>query len=954
MQTILTAQDWGQLQAIFDVAVELSPSDRAAYLDEVCGGDAALRPRVESLLRAVDEDTGIYEAVGRIAADCLQGSLPAIGERIGHYRITGVIGRGGMGVVYRAVRADDEYNKEVAIKVAAFGLLTPGMRERFLRERQILANLDHPNIARLLDGGTTPDGAPFVVMEFVAGQPIDGYCASSGLTRLARIGLMIEVARAVDYAHRHLLVHRDLKPDNILVTSEGEPKLLDFGIAKALDPEAVAVDGAKTLDAARLMTPDYASPEQVLGGTITTATDVYQLGMLLYLLLVGKRPFNAASAGMAELERAICVTPPPKPDLDADLDRILLQTLEKEPVRRYVSASALADDLQRYIDGFPVQARKASWTYFTGKFVRRHKLSVSAVGALALLLVGVSIAMTVLARRAHQQALIASQQAGIANQTTDFLLRLFQASDPNVGRGDKITARELLDKGAQELKRSGEQDPVVRVRLLDSMGAIYNSLGLSQQAKEMLEESLRLRETKLPRDDVALADTLSKLGVCEQSLSNFEAARKLHERALNIYRSKLPKNDNRLALERYYLGQISRQQNRLPEAELALREAAAMNIQNQGSPGKTSTMLRELSAVLRNEGKYEESYQTAKNANVYEFATLRPNDPGMCASWATLSSAAFGVGRLEEAEQDERSGIAACLESYEPGSPEVQEARYLLGGYLGNLGEFDEAEVQLRQALAGFTKLYGTTSVMTAEAEDALGLVLRKEGRNEEAYEEGEAALQARLKIVPDSLPMVMGLRHLAQTDYAAGDLKQASEHIDRAIRILDRKFSGVHNSHLVPTEVTLSEVQAAQGDLPAAEQAAHSAFDAARGTPPEGLINTSSAESTLGWIYYLEGRFGEGCPLLRHALTTHEATYGPRSAMTARLGIRLAICDTKAGRREEADAMVRKYRTTLQASHDGTYRVEQGWLRAHPLPSRSTPSLVVSESVAVQAPPPQ
>ena len=930
MQTILTAQDWVRLQEIFGAAVELPPADRASFLGEACPGDPALRQRIESLLQSIDEDTGFQEAIGQAAANSMHGSVPAIGDRLGAYEITGLIGRGGMGVVYRAVRADDEYNKEVAIKVAAFGLLTPGLRQRFLRERQILANLDHPNIARLLDGGTTPDGAPFVVMEFVEGKPIDTYCAENRLARRARISLMIEVAGAVDYAHRHLVVHRDLKPDNILVTQGGDPKLLDFGIAKALSPEGVGADGAQTLDAARLMTPDYASPEQVQGGAITTATDVYQLGVLLYLLLVGNRPFQATNASMAELERAICETPPPNAGLDADLDRILLQALEKEPARRYVSAGALAEDLHRYLDGFPVQARKASRFYSTSKFVQRHRIGAAAASALVLLLVGVSVAMTVLARRGKQQALNASQQARIANQTTDFLLGLFRASDPNQGRGDKITARELLDKGAEQLKNSADQDPVVRVKLLDNLGAIYNALGASQQAKEMLEESVRLRETKLPRDDVALADTLSKLGVCEQSLSNFQAARELHERALTIYRSKLPENDSRLALEQFHLGEVFRQLGRLPEAETSLREAAALNIRNHGPPSEASEILRELSAALRNEGKYEEAYQAAKDSKVSEPATLRPDDPAICASWATLSSAAFSFGRLEEAEQDERTGLAACLQSYESGSPEVQQARYLLGGYLGNHGEYKEAEVLLRQALAGYKKLYGPVHRMTAEAEDALGVVLRKEGKNAEAHEEGEAALQTRLKVIPDTLPVVMGWRHLAETEYAAGNLKQASEHIEIALRILDRKFPG-HNSHLVTTETTAAEIQVAQGNLIVAEQAAHHAFDSARATPPEGLMNTAAAESTLGWIYYLEGRITEACPLLRHALASDEATYGPKTGITAQVGTRLAICDEKDGRQEEAEGLVRKYRATLLDSRDGTYRLEQRWLESHP-----------------------
>ncbi len=784
MQTILTAQDWARQQEIFHVAVELPTAEQVSYLDETCKDDPALLSRIESLLRSVEEDTGIHQAVGRAAASSLRGSLPAIGDRLGPYQITGVIGQGGMGVVYCAIRADDEYNKEVAIKVAAFGLLTPGLRHRFLRERQILANLDHPNIARLLDGGTTPDGAPFVVMELVAGQLIDKYCAENGLTRRARISLMIEVARAVDYAHRHLVVHRDLKPDNILVTQDGDPKLLDFGIAKALNPEAATADGVQTVDAARLMTPDYASPEQVRGGAITTATDVYQLGVLLYLLLVGKRPFETANASMSDLEKAICETPPPKPDLDADLDRILLQALEKDPGRRYISAGLLAEDLQHFLDGYPVQARKASWPYATSKFVQRHRLGAAAVAALALLLIGVSIAMTVLARRAKQQARIASQQASLANQSAEFLLGLLKASDPVRGRGDKRIA---------------------------------------------------------------------------------------------------------------------------------------------------------------------EAYQIQRNVLYSEQATLLPHDPALCDAWETLEQALDFIGNLEEQEQDQRNALSVCLQSYEEGNAHVQRARYQLGFTLLARGRYEEGEVLLRQALTGYEKLYGPTNRKTALTADTLGRLLREDGRTMEALELTEGALQADLKTAPDSLHVVEDLRHLAQAEYAAGNFAQASQAIEKSIGILHRKYSNAFNYQVVVTESMAAEIRAAQNDLSAAERVARHALNFTKAFSPLGVLDIATAQSTLGWIYSLEGKGSEGCPLLQSALTVYENEYGPKTAYSARVGIRLAACDARAGMAQEADDLVCKYGATLLASHDGTYRVEQRWLRTHASPPASAEPQLLSKAAKMQ-----
>jgi len=653
---------------------------------------------------------------------------------------------------------------------------------------------------------------------------------------------------------------------------------------------------------------------------------------------------------MGELERAICETPPPKPELDADLDRILLQALEKDPARRYISAGALAEDLQRYLDGYPVLARKASWRYSTGKFIQRHRLSVVTASALVLLLIGVSIAMTVLAQRAKQQALVASQQARIANQTTGFPLGLFQANNPDNGRGDEITARELLDKGAAQLKRSGEQDPVVRVRLLDSMGEIYEELGASQQAKDMLEESVRLRETKLPKDDVALADTLSKLGLSEASLGNDEEACKLHERAVSIYRAKLPASDGRLAEGLYDLSDDLVRHGRLPEAESSLREAAALNSRNKG-PKDVDTLryLGQLAYVLSVEGKDGESYRTQRDVLEFEQATLPPNSWAICKSWGLLGNAAYQLGRLEEDEQDQRNALSVCLQTFEAAAPRVQSRRYQLGLILAERGKYEEAEPLLRQALAGYQKSYGPVHYKVANVEDALGYLFRAEGRTVEAREHGVTALQIYSKVDPDSVDVARVGSTIGETDYAAGNLEQASREIDNALDIFHRKFPDGRNFPHAHLESVAAEIRAAQGNLSAAEQLARNALDSAKAISPEGALNISALESTLGWVYTLEGKTGEGCPLLKSAVTIDEGVYGPRYPYTAQMGIRLAICDLKAGRREEADELVRKYVAPLLASHDGTYRVERRWLRTHPSPPASADPKLVSQATGTQ-----
>jgi tetratricopeptide (TPR) repeat protein len=358
----MSPERWQQIKAIFQTAADLESGPRAAYLDEACAGADDLRREVEALLAASAEaedfieSPALEEHAGTLAARLPD---PIIGQRIGHFRVTGEIGRGGMGVVYRAVRDDEHFEQQVAIKIVQRGMDTDFIVRRFRHERQILAGLEHPNIARLVDGGATDDGLPYYVMEYIEGQPIHEYCAARNLDTRQRVRLFLSVCAAVDYAHQKRVVHRDLKPGNILITSGGQPKLLDFGIAKILQPElsSMAGDPTRTLTSQRMMTPAYASPEQVRGAEVTPSSDVYSLGVMLYELLSGRRPYRLKGTDPYELAREICETQPERPGLESDLDSILLMALQKDPGQRYPSAQELSEDLRRYLDRQPVRAR---------------------------------------------------------------------------------------------------------------------------------------------------------------------------------------------------------------------------------------------------------------------------------------------------------------------------------------------------------------------------------------------------------------------------------------------------------------------------------------------------------------------------------------------------------------------------------------------------------------------
>jgi serine/threonine protein kinase len=473
----VNSEEWERIKEIFASALEQDPSRRAEFLRRACSGDDAVRAELESLLSTYDSAgaTGKPPRATRAEEDIA-------GQKIGPYHVLRQIGAGGMGAVYLAVRADEAYSKRVAIKLVQTGVDTQEIARRFRHERQILATLDHPNIARLIDGGTTERGVPYFVMDYVEGTQIDDYCDSHKLSIEERIGLFREVCSAVQYVHQNLVVHRDLKPSNILVTAEGVPKLLDFGIAKLLKPELFTGLADATMVEFRLMTPGYASPEQVRGEPVTTASDVYSLGVILYELLTSQRPYRLKNDAPAEVLRAVCDQEPERPStkaismpetpaekdstpeaiagkratvpeklrrqLSGDLDTIVLKALRKEPQRRYASAERFSDDLHRYLTGLPVSAQRDTWSYRAEKFVRRNKVGVAAATLLAVSLIGGVLATMRQARVARAERANAQQQFNdVRKLTTSFLFEFHNAIQDLPG---STPARRLLVQRAQE------------------------------------------------------------------------------------------------------------------------------------------------------------------------------------------------------------------------------------------------------------------------------------------------------------------------------------------------------------------------------------------------------------------------------------------------------------------------------------------------------------------------
>jgi non-specific serine/threonine protein kinase/serine/threonine-protein kinase len=501
----MNPERWQQIRQVFEQAVAIESHQRSDFLDKACATDPELRREVESLLSYESRARGDF--LKTPAIDLLEpATRPSngrIGHRVGVYQILQQIGHGGMGEVYRAVRADGQYEKQVAIKFVRVGLDTAFILQRFRYERQILASLDHPNIARLYDGGTTEDGIPYLVMELIEGTPIDQYCEDHDLSLAERLQLFTQVCAAVQYAHQRLVIHRDIKPGNILVTAEGVPKLLDFGIAKIFDPSA----GAETT-LIRSMTPEYASPEQIRGEPITTATDVYSLGVVLYRLLTGWPPYRENTRTPLELARAISEVEPERPSvavlqnavksqsldrdvpdgttskspptrlrraLAGDLDNIVLKALRKEPDRRYASAEQLAEDIRCHLGGLPVAARRDSWSYVAGKFVRRHKVGMAAT-LLIVLVVLAGVMSTV------REAQIAAANARRAQERFNDVRKLahslmFEMHDAIRDLPGSTSARRLLVTRALEYLDSLNQQAKGDISLQRELAAAYERVG---------------------------------------------------------------------------------------------------------------------------------------------------------------------------------------------------------------------------------------------------------------------------------------------------------------------------------------------------------------------------------------------------------------------------------------------------------------------------------------------
>ena len=849
------AARWAHVQRIFHEALEHDAPERERYLDRACGGDAPLRQEVVSLLASAE---------GGFLGEPRDGPRPPDLEdsRIGSFRILRPLGHGGMGSVYLAEREGAGFTQQVALKLLRAAMLLPPhlgpqLEERFSRERHILARLEHPGIARLIDGGYTPAGQPYLAMEYVEGLPLTEYVRQHGLGVRARIELFIAVCEAVQYAHQRLVIHRDLKPSNILVTASGHPKLLDFGIATFAEAEP-AGDPATASRTGLWFTPNYASPEQVRRERVTTLSDLYSLGILLYELLAGTRPYETATLSPAGLEELVCRRIPERPSLRTaqpriarllrgDLDTITLKALAKEPERRYGSVQELADDLRRHLGREPVRARPDSLGYRFTTFMRRNRTAVAASAFVLTALVG-GLAVATWQARAAQQA------RAEAEEVADFLIGLFAESDPQRTPVDPALATAILERGVARADELADQ-PAVRARLLDALGMVFVNLGRYAEAQQLVGQGLglRLEAYGAAHPDVALS--LAHLGRVRRYQGAYTESEELLRRALAIQQRALRQDDPEIAETMSDLAFVLPYLGRLSEAELLYREVLDLRRASLGPDDPTvGDALFRVAAILRLQGRTPQAESVGREALAFRERTMGPDHPQVGAALVGVADyVAEDSARADEAEAMYRRGIAIQRRALGDRHFELIHGLGNLAYLLTGRGRHDEALALLAEVHALRADLLGQDHESLAAVKEATADVLAAKGQLDEAIALRKEGLDTWRRLMGVRHPSVSGsLQGLARLYVRTGDLAGAESLLVEALDIR-REASGPRHALVGILLTDLGRLNLRRGHYEEAERQlldARSIVESqiARDHPDARAVRTALAELYDSW----------------------------------------------------------------------------------------------------------
>jgi serine/threonine protein kinase/Tfp pilus assembly protein PilF len=859
-------------------AGELGPRERLTYLKAACGDDPEAFDRA---LLAHDLATSSPEA----EIDEAFWAIDRSGQVLGQWKLRRRIGGGGMSEVYLAERIG-EYQHQVAVKLVRPGLVSRADHNRLRAERQILARLNHRNIARLLDGGTTDEGIPYLVMEYVDGLPIDDFCDQNRLTLVQRLALFRGVCAAVHAAHQNLVVHRDLKPSNILVTKDRTLKLLDFGIAKLMEVRDTVHTVAVTHADVRLFTPGHASPEQIRGEPITTMTDVYLLGVLLYELLAGRRPFEIRDMRLAQIEAVICEQDPPLPsdvlktrgappaeqlrieraaqarqttparlrrDLTGDLDNIVMKAMRKEPARRYSSADELAADIKRHDSGKPVIARRDTWRYRADKFLRRHTMAVATSAGLFVVLAALAGLLALQAHRISEQRALAEQERRRSDEVAAFLVDLFKVADPSESHGESTTARELLERGALRIRQELKSQPVAQADMMETIGRVYVSLGLADKARPQLEGALAMREKLFDGDHPAKASNLAALGEQELVAGRLEAAQKHYERALAMNERLHGRRHLGVATSLLNMGQVLKVKGDYLGAEKRLKESLELFTALEGQQSsRVSSVMNELAQIMEQRGDLGSAEQFYRRALGVNRATLAKDHPQIAHVTHNLAVVLQSRGKLDEAGPLFEESIAQLKKVLGEKHPDTLDALGNYGHYLLARGDVAGAEALFRETLALNIAVRGPHHAFVGYDHSNLGRLLQGKGDHVAA----EAEFRAALAIYRDALPgshLYVGsaLSGLAQS---LNELGRPSEAYDATTRALAIYRSGMPADHpaIATAEAIEARALALQGQFAKAEPLLTSSYEKLRASLGDQDSHTQAASL---WLAELKQR---------------------------------------------------------------------------------------------------
>lgn len=919
-----TPDEWHRLGPLLDQALDLDRSAREAFLEHIGNEDQQLKRSLDELIAAASFSDGFLDVSGGGGALALMGaelddseSRLSEGSRVGPYRILRELGSGGMGRVYSAERADGLWERKVALKLVRRDLPSAAIMERFLYERRILARLDHPNIARLLDGGATQDGQPYFAMELVEGQSLLDFCDGRRLSIDQRLELFTHACDAVQYAHQSLVIHRDLKPSNIQITESGQLKLLDFGIAKLLSAAGDASQPTITLTQVALpaMTPEYAAPEQLLGKTVTTATDVYSLGVVLYELLTGHRPYRFERQTPAEIERVVCGQQPIRPSaavtrsetihradgstdtvtpedvadarsvrpdrlkrhLRGDLELIVLRALQKDPQRRYPTADSLARDIRNFREDRPVVARPEGLTYRLNRFVARNKAGVAAAALLTIVLAG-GIWTTL------WQASVASSEAAHAGNVKSVVLGIFDMFDPETNPIDSLTGRDILEAGVARAESDLTGQPDTQAELFATFGTIYTRLSDYERGLPLLERAVQLRRRTHPRGDSVLATMIADLGLALSEKGEFAEAEELHQEAFDI----------------------------------------RTQIFGTASP-QVSRSVSGIASVLRGRGEFDEAIARYEEVLERDLSHYGESHEYVAEDLGELAETYRGAGRPREARPYAEQALTMRIAVSGEEHVETATARNNLGTILLSLGDLDGADSLFRAVLEFDQRRFGDKHQYTATVKNNLAVVRREKG--------DLVGAEALFRDVVDYDIEELGRRHrytpIAMTNLLGVLRDQGSvveaEGLGREALEINMDLYGERHVAVAGSWASIGSVQLAAGRPAAAEVSYLRSLEIFRAADSTHSA-MATAETGLGETLLRLGKGSEAVAPLTNALVRRlEATGEGAAVADTRALLGQALMET--GDLEQAEE---ELAAALQS-----YRVV-GWPRRHVEPTQT------------------